>query len=336
MIKALALLSGGLDSTLAVRVILEQGIEVEGINFVTVFCNCTTKNMGCSAGKQAAQTLGINLKIVNTSREFLEIVKNPKHGYGRNMNPCIDCRIYMLKQAKNYMSETGAGFLITGEVLGERPMSQRRDAMRIIERESGLEGLIVRPLSAKLMPPSIPEKEGWIDRGKLLSIQGRSRKPQIEMAAHFGINDYPCPAGGCLLTDPGFTQRMKDLMKYHPDFDLNDVHLLKTGRHLRLLPELKAVVGRNERENEQILTFTQDDDVIFRLIDLPGPITLLRGKTNREFEELTASITAHYSKAKNDKKVRISCRRLPGEREETLLVSPLPEEELKKYQINPG
>ena len=336
MIKALALLSGGLDSTLAVKVILEQGIEVEAINFVTVFCNCTTKKMGCSAGKQAASTLGIKLKTVNTSREFLEIVKNPKHGYGRNLNPCIDCRIFMLKQAKNYMGETGARFLITGEVLGERPMSQRRDAMRIIERESGLDGLIVRPLSAQLLPPSIPEKEGWVDREKLLSIQGRSRKPQIELASHFGINDYPCPAGGCLLTDPGFAQRMKDLMKYHPDFDLNDVHLLKTGRHLRLLPELKAVVGRNEHENEQILTFAQEKDMIFHLIDLPGPVTLLRGKSDREFEELTASITAHYSKAKNDKMVRIGCRRLPGEREETLLVSPLPEEELKKYQINPG
>ncbi|MCX5886519.1 MAG: hypothetical protein NT096_11535, partial [Proteobacteria bacterium] len=236
----------------------------------------------------------------------------------------------------NYMAETGASFLITGEVLGERPMSQRRDAMRIIERESGMDGLILRPLSAQLMPPTIPEKEGWVDREKLLSIQGRSRKPQIELAAHFGINDYPCPAGGCLLTDPGFAQRMKDLMKYHSDFDLNDVHLLKMGRHLRLLPELKVVVCRNEHENEQIMTFTQEDDIIFRLIDLPGPITLLRGKSNREFEELTASITAHYSKAKNDKMVRIGCRRLPGEREETLLVSPFPEEELKKYQINPG
>jgi len=336
LIKALALLSGGLDSTLAVKVMLEQGIEVEAINFVTVFCNCTTKKMGCSAGKQAASTLGIKLKTVNTSREFLEIVKNPKHGYGRNLNPCIDCRIFMLKKAKNYMAETGASFLITGEVLGERPMSQRRDAMRIIERESGLEGLILRPLSAKLFPPTIPEKEGWVDREKLLSIQGRSRKPQIELAAHFGINDYPCPAGGCLLTDPGFTQRMKDLMKYHPDFDLNDVHLLKTGRHLRLLPELKAVVGRNEHENEQILTFAQEKDMIFHLIDLPGPVTLLRGKSDREFEELTASITAHYSKAKNDKRVRIGCRRLPEEREETLLVSALPEGELKKYQINPG
>jgi tRNA U34 2-thiouridine synthase MnmA/TrmU len=336
LIKALALLSGGLDSTLAVRVILEQGIEVEAINFITVFCNCTTKKMGCSAGKQAADTLGIKLKIVNTSREFLEIVKNPEHGYGRNLNPCIDCRIFMLKQAKKYMQETGARFIITGEVLGERPMSQRRDAMRIIEKESGLEGLILRPLSAKLLSPTIPEKERWVDREKLLSIQGRSRKPQIELASHFGINDYPCPAGGCLLTDPRFTQRMRDLMAYHPDFTLNDVHLLKMGRHLRLLPELKAVVGRNERENEQILTFTQKDDVLFRLIDLPGPITLLRGKSNRELEELTASITAHYSKAKNDKKVRVGYRRFPRQREDIFWVSPAAEEEVKRYQVNPG
>jgi tRNA-specific 2-thiouridylase len=234
------------------------------------------------------------------------------------------------------MHETGASFLITGEVLGERPMSQRKDAMRIIERESGLDGLILRPLSAKLLPPTIPEKEGWVDREKLLSIQGRSRKPQIELASHFGINDYPCPAGGCLLTDPGFAQRMRDLMEYHPDFDLNDVHLLKVGRHLRLLPELKAVVGRNERENEQILTFAQEEDMIFHLVDFPGPVTLLRGKTEREFEELTASITAYYSKARNDKKIRIGCRKFPEQREQIVWVAPLSEEDVKSYQINPG
>jgi tRNA-specific 2-thiouridylase len=336
LIKALALLSGGLDSTLAVKVIMEQGIEVEAINFITVFCNCTSKKMGCSAGKQAAETLGVNLKVVNSSREFLEIVKNPKHGYGRNINPCIDCRIFMLKQAKNYLKEIGASFLITGEVLGERPMSQRRDALRIIERESGLEGLIVRPLSAKLLPLTIPEKEGWVNSEKLLSIQGRSRKPQIKLASYFGINDYPCPAGGCLLTDPGFAQRMRDLMTCHPEFDLNDVHLLKMGRHLRLLPELKAIVGRNEHENEQIMTYFREKDVIFRLIDFPGPVTLLRGKSNHECEKLTASITAHYSKARNDKKVKIGYRRFPGQREETLWISPLEEEELRRYQINPG
>jgi tRNA U34 2-thiouridine synthase MnmA/TrmU len=336
LIKALALLSGGLDSTLSVRVILDQGIEVEAINFVTVFCNCISKKTGCSAGKKAAEILGIKLKIVNISQEYLEIVKKPKYGYGRNLNPCIDCRIFMLKQAKNYMAEVKASFVITGEVLGERPMSQRKDAMRIIEREAHLEGLILRPLSAKLLSPTIPEKEGWVDREKLLSIQGRSRKPQMELASHFGINDYPCPAGGCLLTDPGFAQRMKDLITYHPDFDLNDVHLLKIGRHLRLLPELKAIVGRNEQENEKILALIQDEDLIFRLIDFPGPITLLRGKANQEFEKLTASITAHYSKAKNDKKVRIGCWRFPEQREEIFWISPIKEDELKRYQINPS
>lgn len=336
MIKALALLSGGLDSTLAVRIILEQGIEVEGINFVTIFCNCTSKKMGCSAGKQAAKILGIKLKVINTTKEFLEIVKNPKHGYGKNMNPCIDCRIYMLKLAKNYMEECGASFLITGEVLGERPMSQRRVALQIIERESGLEGLILRPLSAQLLPPTIPEKEGWVDRSRLLAFQGRSRRPQIELATQLGIKDYPCPAGGCLLTDPGFALRIKDLLRFKPDFDINDVHLLKFGRHLRLSPILKAVVGRNESENKQILTFAQENDILFRLVDFPGPLTLLRGMSNQKEIELTAAITAYYSKARKEKMVRISFWRYPSQKEEILSISPVSVEVIKNFQINPS
>ncbi|NQT21487.1 MAG: hypothetical protein HQ592_17410, partial [Planctomycetes bacterium] len=216
MMRAVALLSGGLDSVLAVRVILDQGIDVEALNYVTVFCTCTPKNSSCSAASTAAAHLGVGLKTINTSRELLGAVKNPRHGYGRNLNPCLDCRILMFLKAKEYMQEIGASFLITGEVLGERPMSQRRDAMAIIERESGLDGLIVRPLCAKALEPSIPEKEGWVDRSKLLGITGRSRKPQIALAESYGINDYPCPAGGCLLTDAGFAARLRALMQHNP------------------------------------------------------------------------------------------------------------------------
>jgi len=223
--KAIALLSGGLDSTLAARVVIDQGIELEALNFMTVFCNCTNKGETCLASQKAVDALGIPLKVFNVSEEYLNVVKGPKHGYGRNMNPCIDCRIFMLKRAKAYMEGSGASFLVTGEVLGQRPMSQRRDAMRLIEKEGGLDGLILRPLSAKFLPPTIPEKEGWVDREKLLAIQGRSRKPQIRLAEAFGIRDYPCPAGGCLLTDPQFAKRMKDLIVHNPDFTLNDVHL---------------------------------------------------------------------------------------------------------------
>src|SRR3990172_5077850 len=216
--KALALLSGGLDSTLAAKVILEQGIELEALNFLTVFCTCTNRGATCLASQKAVETLGIPLKVFNISEEYLEIVKHPKHGYGSNMNPCIDCRIFIMKKTKAYMEKSGASFIVTGEVLGERPMSQRRDAMRLIEKEAGLEGVILRPLSAKLLPVTVPEKEGWVNRETLLAFQGRSRKPQMKLADHYGIHDYPSPAGGCLLTDPGFARRMKDLMFYQPDF----------------------------------------------------------------------------------------------------------------------
>src|SRR4030066_1956047 len=275
MMKAVALLSGGLDSILAARVVIEQEIELEALNFLTVFCTCTNRGETCLASQKAVSALGIPLKVLNVSEEYLHVVKNPKHGYGSNMNPCIDCKICMCKKAKAYMEEIGAFFLVTGEVLGERPMSQRRDSMRLIEKEAGLDGLILRPLSAKLLPASIPEKEGWVDREKLLKIQGRSRKPQIQLADHYGIYDYPCPAGGCLLTDPGFTQRMKDLMFHQTDFSLNDVHLLKMGRHFRFSDGVKLVVGRNEEENQKIKTYSLEKDFLLKVSGFPGPLSLL-------------------------------------------------------------
>jgi len=303
--KAITLLSGGLDSILATKVLLEQGVELEALNFLTVFCNCTNRGETCLASQKAVASLGIPLKVLNVSEEFLQVVKHPKHGYGRNMNPCIDCRIHMMKRAKEYMKEAGASFIVTGEVLGERPMSQRRDAMRLIEKEAGLEGLIVRPLSAKLLPPSFPEKEGWVDREKLLSLQGRTRKPQIQMAAFFGIHDYPCPAGGCLLTDPGFARRMKDLLVHCPGFTLNDVHLLKMGRHFRFSPKSKFIVGRNEEENQKIETFSKDGDLLFKAAHCPGPLSLLRGEPEEAEIEKGAAITAHYGKAKEMDRVEV-------------------------------
>ena len=280
-IKALALLSGGLDSTLAIKVVQEQGIEVEALNYVTAFCQCTS-NASCKLeALKASETLGVKIRVINSSREFLEVVKAPKHGYGSNMNPCIDCRIQMFKSAAEYMKKSGAKFLITGEVLGQRPMSQRREAMRLIDKETGLAGLILRPLSARFLEPTIPEKEGWIDREKLPAIKGRSRKQQFQLADLLEIKDYPCPAGGCLLTDPEFAHRLRDLMA-HAELTLNDVHLLKVGRHFRLDPHAKAIVGRNERDNEKIFTLCHDDDLLFEVTDVPGPTTLLR--TGREGE----------------------------------------------------
>jgi len=264
----------------------------------------------------------------------LEVVKHPKHGYGSNMNPCIDCRIFMLKKAKAYMEGSGASFLVTGEVLGERPMSQRRDAMRLIEKEAGLEGFIVRPLSAKLLPISIPEKEGWVDREKLLTIQGRSRKPQIKLAKQFGIDDYPCPAGGCLLTDPGFARRTKDLILHDPNFSINDVHLLKIGRHFRFSPKLKLMVGRNEEENEKVQTFAQEEDILIKVQQYPGPLSLLRGEIDPMGIEKAAAITVRYSKAKDLGKAEVIYKKAKEDYHRSLFISPISEKEVQRLMIN--
>jgi len=332
--KAIALLSGGLDSTLATKVIMEQGVGLEALNFMTVFCTCTHRGATCLASQKAVETLGIPLKVLNVSEEYLSVVKHPKHGYGRNMNPCIDCRIFMLKKAKAHMEASGASFIVTGEVLGQRPMSQRRDAMRLIEKEAGLEGFILRPLSAQVLPVTIPEKEGWVDREKLLKIQGRSRKPQMELAEHYGVHDYPCPAGGCLLTDPGFAKRMKDLMVHDPDFSLNDVHLLKMGRHFRFSHGAKLVVGRQEEENQKIQTFAQGEDILFKVSSFPGPLSLLRGKLDEGDIEKAAAITAHYSKAKDLRNIEVTYKSPDEDHPQSLLASPISRGEVERWMIN--
>ncbi len=332
--KAIALLSGGLDSTLAARIVLEQGIELEALNFITVFCTCTSKGETCLASQKSVEALGIPLKVFNVSEEYLEVIKFPKHGYGSNMNPCIDCRIFMLKKAKAYMERSGASFIVTGEVLGQRPMSQRREAMKLIERESGLEGLILRPLSAKFLPPTIPEIEGWVDREKLLDIQGRSRKPQMQLAEQFGIRDYPCPAGGCLLTDPGFSKRLKDLMTHHPDFTINDVHLLKVGRHFRLSPDVKLIVGRRQDENQKIKTFARKEDILLKVNKIPGPLSLLRGRFKGDEVEKAASITARYCKAKDLDMVEVIYKKVYEDIYKTITVSPAKESYINEYIIS--
>jgi tRNA-specific 2-thiouridylase len=331
--KAVALLSGGLDSTLAAKVVLEQGIELEALNFLTVFCNCTHRGETCLASKKAVEGLGIPLKVLNVSEEYLEVVKHPRHGYGRNMNPCIDCRIFMLKKTREYMASTSASFIITGEVLGQRPMSQRREAMRLIEKEADLDGLILRPLSAKFLPASLPEERGWVDRQKLLDISGRSRKPQIKLAEHYGIRDYPCPAGGCLLTDPGFAKRIRDLMERDPHFTLNDVHLLKIGRHFRLSSDLKLVVGRNEDDNQKLQAFAQGQDVLLKVHRYPGPLSLLRGKVSPPGVEMAAAITVRYGKARDLATVEVHYRRAEDETEQAIPVSAMAEHEIKGFMI---
>ena len=331
MTKAIALLSGGLDSILATRLIMDQGIDVEAVNFVTAFCTCTAKGKGCLASKQAADNLGVKLKVFEISKEYFEIIKSPKHGYGSNMNPCLDCRIFIFKKAAEYMKKVGASFLFTGEVLGERPMSQRRDALRIIERDSNLEGMILRPLSAKVLEPTAPEKEGLVDREKLLSITGRSRKPQIELARKFGIKDYPCPAGGCLLTDPGFARRMRDLIEHKPNFNINDIQLLKTGRYFRLSPEATLLVGRNENENDKLMSLAGEKDLSFCPKKVMGPIGIGSGIfTDKEITS-ASNIIARYSDG--DGKLEVSYKRGKDGVENITEGLPASEEELKNLRI---
>ncbi|MEM2910887.1 MAG: hypothetical protein QW146_00085 [Candidatus Bathyarchaeia archaeon] len=295
--KALALLSGGLDSTLAVKLILDQGIHVEAVNFVTPFCLC--RRGGCGA-YEVAKRFNVPLKVMNVGLDYLRVVRKPKFGYGRGMNPCIDCRIFMLKRAKKYAKEIGASFIFTGEVLGERPMSQHRKALEIIEKEAGLKGKILRPLSAKLLPKTEAEIKGWVDRKKLLDIRGRSRKKQIELAKKSGINDYPCPAGGCLLTYKEFANKLKDLFNHKKKISLKDIQLLKVGRHFRY-GKNKIIVGRNQNENELLLKLKAKSDYAFEAQGCGSPITLLQGPKTKGAIEKAAQLTAFYSDRKTGK-----------------------------------
>ena len=333
MAKALALLSGGLDSTLAIRVIQEQGIEVIALNFVTVFWRCTSHGSCKLEAVKVSEKFGIPIKVINTTERFLELVKKPKYGYGKNMNPCIDCRINIFRIAGEYLREIGADFIITGEVLGQRPMSQRKEAMRIIDREANLIGLVLRPLCAKHMEPTIPEKSGLVDREKLLNIRGRSRKDQIQLADVFQIKDYPCSAGGCLLTDPEFAHRMRDLVNTC-DANVNDVNLLKVGRHFRFDSETKVIVGRNEDDNAKIDTLSREGDVLLNLVDMPGPLTLMRGEITDAKIQTAARLTARYGKSNLLSVVKVSIREVEGNASLTIIeVVPMSQEEAERLLL---
>ena len=328
-VKAIALLSGGLDSTLAIQIIRDQGIEVLAVNFFSPFCTCDRP--GHCEAVEVSEKLDVPLKRIGLGRDYIEMLKAPRYGYGRNMNPCLDCRILTFRKARELMEETGADFVFTGEVLGQRPMSQRKDAMRIVERDSGLMGRLLRPLSAKLMEPTIPEKDGLVDREKLLAIQGRSRKPQIQLARDLGINDYPCPAGGCLLTDKNFAARLRDLFDHGED-DLYDIKLLKIGRHFRLPGGEKVIVGRDEEENERLETMARPDDHKFSAEQFGSPLVVLRKSHTRERMEQAAAICARYSSGRHLDTVSVSFwldSAEPGQLE----VTPLPEHLLQEYKV---
>jgi len=307
--KVVALLSGGLDSQLAVKMMQKQGFEVSAVAIKTPFCDFDC-GRGCGFEiRERADTLGVNLKTVYLGDEYIEMLKNPKYGFGSGMNPCIDCRAMMFQAAKKHMEEIDADFIISGEVLGQRPMSQHGPALKTIEKESGLEGKIVRPLSAALLPPTDPEKNGLIKRENLGMIKGRSRKMQLQMAREFEIENPPNAGGGCLLTDPAFAIRAKDLFKFTETPTTNDIDLLKIGRHFRFDQNVKLIVGRNKDENEVIKALALPDDILLEAQDHVGPISLLRGKELEKFEDLAAAIMLRYSDAPKDKECIVTAEK---------------------------
>ncbi|MFH0805899.1 MAG: tRNA 4-thiouridine(8) synthase ThiI [Patescibacteria group bacterium] len=268
--KGLVLLSGGLDSILAIKVLQKQDIDVTGISFVSYFFNA-------DLAKKAAKEIKANIKIVDFSIEHLNMVKNPSYGRGKTINPCIDCHLMMIRKAGDFLKKGEFDFIATGEVLGQRPMSQNKQALDLIKEKSGLKGYLLRPLSAKLLEPTILEEKGLINRNKLLDISGRSRKIQMSLAKKWGIKEYPSPAGGCILTDLQFSERLKELFDHWPDCQGNDIQLLRLGRHF-WVGDNKIVIGRNKEENDKINKLKQKGDIVIEPKEFPGPTVLIRSK----------------------------------------------------------
>jgi len=318
--KALALLSGGLDSSLAIKLIQEQGIEVEGVSFTSPF-------FGPENAKKAAEELGIRLYIRDISSEILEVVKNPRYGYGKNMNPCIDCHILMAQKAKEEMLEVKASFIISGEVVGQRPRSQNKQILEAIAKRADVQGKLLRPLSAKLLPITDPEKRGLVNRDKLLVLSGKSRKPQLELARRYNLKEYGTPAGGCLLTDSIFSKRLKDLLE-HNEYTLDNILLLKLGRHFRSSTGSKIVIGRNKEENKRLKSLTKEENTSFNVTGHKGPLVIVRGQLDEKTLEEAASLCARYSDGKEFPKVKVGYRRLLDGEIKSIIVTPADATEL--------
>jgi tRNA-specific 2-thiouridylase len=325
--KALVLYSGGLDSILTVKLLQSCGVPVEAVHFDNPF----HQNPDPTHLVSTAAQLGITLHIKSLTEEYLQLISQPPHGYGKRMNPCIDCRIYQLKLAKQLMPEYGASFLATGEVLDQRPNSQRHDALDIVERDSGVRGILLRPLSAQHLRPTLPELEGWVDRKRLLDLKGRGRTPQIELAAHFGITDYPAPAGGCLLTTEEYSQKVADLLANHTALTLRTVELLRWGRHLRLAPEVKIIVGKDAGDNAQLIRLASSDDFVMESRAYLGPVTLYCGPGQSRLLELAAAITAGYGRVPPDQSDLIAVKH--AGQTTGLTVFPLDRATIRRYFV---
>ncbi len=322
--KAVGLFSGGLDSALAIKLVQEQGIDVIAFNFVSSFWEC-----GKSSIPDLAKKLKVPLKQIKEETGYTRLVRKPKYGYGKNMNPCIDCKIYILKKAKEYAKKVNAKFIFTGEVLGQRPMSQHYNTLMLIEKEAGLKGKLLRPLSAGLLPETEAEKKGWIDRKKLLKLQGRTRTSQLELARKFKIDNFKCGGSGCKLTDKEYSKKLRDLFRSKKRILMNDIKLLNFGRHFRYKKN-KIIVGRNKLENEQILKLKQKTDIILEVKSYMGPTTLLRGKADKKVIELAAKLTARYSDAEKED---IIVKYKKGKLNKEIVVNKIENKEIEKLRI---
>ncbi|MFT5275373.1 MAG: tRNA-specific 2-thiouridylase [Saprospiraceae bacterium] len=310
--KAVALISGGLDSLLAAKVVQEQGVHVEGINFFTGFCveGHTHAIRNTSDEKKAkkrnnalwtAEQLGIKLHIIDIIEPYKDVVLNPKYGYGANLNPCLDCKIFMVKKAHEWIVENDFDFIITGEVMGQRPKSQRKETLPVVQKKSGVNDLLLRPLCAQHLPETLPEREGWVNREEMLALHGRNRKPQIQMAKDKGFEDFAQPAGGCcFLTDAAYSSKLQDMWDNRPDRDytLDDIVLLKVGRHFRPKPHFKMIIARDGGETRYLDGYRkQFKHLIVR--SHSGPMTLIEGEVNEDDIELAAQIVGRYSKGRD-------------------------------------
>ena len=326
--KAIGLLSGGLDSALALKLVLDQGIDVVALQHVLPF---NSEKMDYSG--QVADRLGIELVRIEAGEDYIEIIRNPEYGYGANMNPCIDCRIYMLRGAKKLAEEIGADFIITGDVLGQRPMSQRRESLHIEEHEADLVGMIFRPLSARILPKTIPEQKGWVASDSLMGIKGKSRRLQLKLAEKLGLEGYRFPDAGCLLTNKEFSSRLRPLFARQWKVTKKDIELLKIGRHYYHSLS-RIIVGRNERENRLLLELKNPQDYVFEVPGCGSPVTVLQGPKGKGATEIAARLTARYSDADTEK-VRVEYSAADG-RESVEVEQELPEDLMLKISLSEG
>jgi tRNA-uridine 2-sulfurtransferase len=345
-ITAIGLFSGGLDSILACRLLMAQGIDVIGLKFVTPFFDDQLLQRKEEYCAEIRRKYGIKVRIIDIGSGYVDLLKNPRYGFGRNFNPCVDCKIFMLRKARRMMAETGASFLFSGEVLGQRPMSQRRDTLRIIQRDSGCGDILLRPLCARRLPETRPEREGLVDREKLYDFCGRGRRPQMELAADFGITEYPAPAGGCILTDPNLGRRIGQYYEgksvpVNGALQVNDIRLLLTGRQFHLPGGHWFVLGRNQKENERIVTLADGEDWIFTLADRPGPTGLLRrsgGSSENpsigdELRRLAAALVVRFGGKKDGRRDPAEVCVVHGGEERSLTVGPLEDRVFVDWQF---